>query len=229
MWLGGSSHVVPNPARHIPPLVQRWKSQTQKAIPLGFRWRTTWDSVCESALSLRRYANTRVVSIMCDHWRSVRTHDKIKLNSVEINGWNNKHWNEFQNMDTIFIWGKWVSVYIQIKDLSNGALFKCLQNLPSRALCDLFCFCFASALASASSTLARVHAGLDDSFISFDVRLHPKCHLNILPHIFFFLALFGCYYSCYLLNKFRYDSPSALSGLSSFQTFFCSFVYRFTL
>ena len=142
-------------------------------------------SVRVLCLSLRRYANTRVVSIMCDHWRSIRTQDKIKLNSVEINGWNNKHWNEFQNMDTIFLWGKWVSVYIQIKDLSNGALFKCLQNLPSRALCDLFCFFLASDLAYASSTLARVHAGLDDSFISFDVRLHPKSHLNILPHIFF--------------------------------------------
>ena len=104
-----------------------------------------------------------------------------------------------------------------IKYLSNVVLFQALGILqakpfaawsapaPLPPLCCLF-------FASASSTLPCVHAGLHGSFISLNMRLHSKGHLlNFLPYIIFFiLALFGYYHSCYILGIFQSSSSSTL-------------------
>lgn len=88
---------------------------------------------------------------------------------------------------------------------------------PGQALHHLFCFGFASTLPLLPFLcFCLIRADTCPCWskpllISFKLSLHSICHPDVLPHIMvFFLALFGYYRTCYLLNIFHYSSSSTV-------------------
>ena len=106
-------------------------------------------------------------------------------NTIEINGCNNKHQNKSPNTETFYLREMGIKVYIQIKCLANAHFSSAYKSIWLSLLPPfLLLLCLCLPLASALSILACVHAGLDNSFISFNLSLCLQCHLRFLSHIF---------------------------------------------
>lgn len=143
--------------RQVPPLVQRWKSEAPKATPLSLQMPSEAGlggqlrQRCERAWrSLRCCAGVRVVSRIldtvwnCDHWRQ---------NDVGL------HWNKWLGQ----IWKLFLFSGNGYQSISSSqasvycGTFPGLQNLPGHTILCLFCFCFASPLASLPLPLLYPH------------------------------------------------------------------------